>query len=367
MHVTCAGRRQDGRVGIHRADGGGVRPARPGAEVGRAAVSYENIVGLALSVLLALYLAGALLFPGEVLVSTTTAGIIFLVVLVAGAGAGARAPRRLHVPGVHVGEGLPRRAGDLPADRGRPALGADLGRIRAKRVGVLVDQHPVPVRLPARAGQVAVASAQSGHPDDACAGVEHRGQLHHQHQLAGLLGESTDGHLVQMAGLAVQNFVSAAVGIAVAIALVRGFARKRTGDLGNFWVDLVRARCCDPAADFGRRRDRADRRRGDPELPSARPDRQHAGGRPADDHRGPVASQEAIKELGTNGGGFYNANSSHPFENPTPWTNWLEIFLLLAISFSLPRTFGAHGRQHEAGLGDRSGHGDRCCRDQRDR
>ena len=72
---------------------------------------------------------------------------------------------------------------------------------------------------------------------------------------------------------------------------------------------------------------------------------------------GPVASQEAIKELGTNGGGFYNANSAHPFENPTTWTNWVEIFLLLVISFSLPRTFGRMVEQQEAGLRDRRRHG----------
>jgi K+-transporting ATPase ATPase A chain len=153
-------------------------------------------------------------------------------------------------------------------------------------------------------------------------------------------GESTMGHLVQMAGLAVQNFVSAAVGIAVAIALVRGFARKRTNDLGNFWVDLIRGtlRILLPIAfvaaivliaggaieNFHLHTQVADTLAGAKQSITG----------------GPVASQEAIKELGTNGGGFYNVNSAHPFENPTTWTNWLEIFLLLVISFSLPRTFG---------------------------
>ena len=153
-------------------------------------------------------------------------------------------------------------------------------------------------------------------------------------------GESTDGHLVQMAGLAVQNFVSAAVGMAVAMALVRGFARRRTGDLGNFWVDLVRTvlRILLPISVVGAI------------LLIAGGAIQNfhlhdqvvttLGGTQQTITGGPVASQEAIKELGTNGGGFYNANSSHPFENPTTWTNWLEIFLLLMISFSLPRTFG---------------------------
>ncbi len=153
-------------------------------------------------------------------------------------------------------------------------------------------------------------------------------------------GESTMGHLVQMAGLGVQNFVSAAVGMGVAMALVRGFARKRTGDLGNFWVDLVRGtvRILLPIAfvaaivliaggaieNFHLHTQVAHTLAGTDQTITG----------------GPVASQEAIKELGTNGGGFYNVNSAHPFENPQTWTNWLEIFLLLVISFSLPRTFG---------------------------
>ncbi|KAA0092746.1 potassium-transporting ATPase subunit KdpA [Mycolicibacterium sp. P1-18] len=153
-------------------------------------------------------------------------------------------------------------------------------------------------------------------------------------------GESTQGHLVQMAGLMVQNFVSAAVGMSVAVALVRGFARTRSGELGNFWVDLVRGtlRILLPLSVLAA-------------LVLI------AGGAIQNFHLhdqvvttiagaqqtipgGPVASQEAIKELGTNGGGFFNANSAHPFENPTAWTNWVEIFLLLVISFSMPRMFG---------------------------
>ena len=153
-------------------------------------------------------------------------------------------------------------------------------------------------------------------------------------------GESTQGHLVQMAGLAVQNFVSAAVGMAVAIALVRGFARKRTGDLGNFWVDLVRGtiRILLPISVIGAIILVAggviqNFHLHDQIVNTLAGGQQTITG-------GPVASQEAIKELGTNGGGFYNANSAHPFENPNSWTNWLEIFLLMVISFSLPRTFG---------------------------
>src|SRR4051812_19112698 len=152
-------------------------------------------------------------------------------------------------------------------------------------------------------------------------------------------GESTMGHLVQMSGLAVQNFVSAAVGISVAIAVVRGFARNRSDTLGNFWVDLVRAtvRILLPMAAAiavvlivgGAVQNFHDTTT----IGTIAGGHQSITG-------GPVASQEAIKDLGTNGGGFYNANAAHPFENPTVWTNWLEIFALLVISFSVPRTFG---------------------------
>ncbi|MFE1442476.1 potassium-transporting ATPase subunit KdpA [Streptomyces sp. NPDC058739] len=152
-------------------------------------------------------------------------------------------------------------------------------------------------------------------------------------------GEQAMGHVVQTAGLAVQNFVSAAVGMAVAIALVRGFARSRTGELGNFWADLVRGTvrvlvplaflaavalvACGVLQNFS----------GIHEVGRFMGGSQQWNG-------GAVASQEAIKELGTNGGGYFNANSAHPFENPTPLSNLLEIFLILVVPFSLTRTFG---------------------------
>ncbi|WP_433222554.1 potassium-transporting ATPase subunit KdpA [Dactylosporangium sp. CS-047395] len=152
-------------------------------------------------------------------------------------------------------------------------------------------------------------------------------------------GESTMGHLVQMSGLAVQNFVSAAVGVAVAVALVRGFSRARTDQLGNFWVDLVRitVRILLPVAILGAVVLIAG---GVVQNLSAGTDLTTLAGATQHVTGGPVASQEAIKELGTNGGGFYNANSAHPFENPTGWTNWFEIFLILLIPFCLPRVFG---------------------------
>ncbi|GGX97056.1 potassium-transporting ATPase subunit KdpA [Streptomyces anandii] len=152
-------------------------------------------------------------------------------------------------------------------------------------------------------------------------------------------GEQAMGHVVQTAGLAVQNFVSAAVGMAVAVALVRGFARSRTGELGNFWADLVRGTvrvlvpgaaiaavvlvACGAIQNFS----------GIHEVGQFMGGSQQWNG-------GAVASQEAIKELGTNGGGYFNANSAHPFENPTPFTNLFEIFLILVIPFSLTRAFG---------------------------
>ncbi|WUD72697.1 potassium-transporting ATPase subunit KdpA [Streptomyces sp. NBC_00510] len=153
------------------------------------------------------------------------------------------------------------------------------------------------------------------------------------------MGENAMGHAAQTAGLAVQNFVSAAVGMAVAVALVRGFVRSRTGELGNFWTDMVRGtvRILLPVAfvaaivlvGFGAIQNFA----GWHEITTLAGGHQTLTG-------GPVASQEAIKELGTNGGGFYNVNSAHPFENPDAFTNLFEIFLMLVIPLSLTRTFG---------------------------
>ncbi|MFF2197973.1 potassium-transporting ATPase subunit KdpA [Streptomyces sp. NPDC058157] len=152
-------------------------------------------------------------------------------------------------------------------------------------------------------------------------------------------GEQAMGHVVQTGGLAVQNFVSAAVGMAVAVALVRGFARSRTGELGNFWADLVRGtvRILLPIAVLGAL-----------VLVACGAIQNFAGihevgqfmGGTQQWNGGAVASQEVIKELGTNGGGYFNANSAHPFENPTPFSNLFEIFLILVIPFALTRTFG---------------------------
>ncbi len=152
-------------------------------------------------------------------------------------------------------------------------------------------------------------------------------------------GETTMSQLTQMLGLAVQNFLSAAVGIAVAVAMIRGFARKEVRTVGNFWVDLVRAivHILLPLAlvlavvlvSQG-------------VVQSLRPpvEVQTLEGTRQVLPVGPVASQEAIKELGTNGGGYYNANSAHPFENPSGLTNLLENFALLLIPAALVFSFG---------------------------
>ena len=152
-------------------------------------------------------------------------------------------------------------------------------------------------------------------------------------------GETTMGYVVQMAGLAVQNFVSAAVGIVVVIALIRGFMRIKTDRLGNFWVDMTRVviRVLLPISVIGAIILMAtgviDNFNATHVISTLTGGQQNMVG-------GPVASQEVIKELGNNGGGFFNANSAHPFENPNPFSDWFEIFLLLVIPFSLPRAFG---------------------------
>lgn len=162
-------------------------------------------------------------------------------------------------------------------------------------------------------------------------------------------GETALGYTVQAIGLTVQNFLSAAVGMAVMAALIRGFVRRATDRLGNFWVDLTRLslRLLLPLSllaaivlvlggviqNLHAPTDVTTLAGGSQTLPG-----------------GLVASQEAIKELGTNGGGYFNANSSHPFENPSALTTLFEVFLMLVIPFSLPRTFGSMVGSAKQGL-----------------
>src|SRR3984957_8531778 len=152
-------------------------------------------------------------------------------------------------------------------------------------------------------------------------------------------GESTMGYTVQMAGLAVQNCVSAAVGIVVVIALIRGFMRTKTDRLGNFWVDMTRVviRVLLPISVVGgiilMATGVIDNFNLTHTIATLTGGQQTMVG-------GPVASQEVIKELGNNGGGVFSANSAHPYEQRLAFSNWYEIFLLLVIPFALPRTFG---------------------------
>jgi K+-transporting ATPase ATPase A chain len=152
-------------------------------------------------------------------------------------------------------------------------------------------------------------------------------------------GETTMSHLVQMTGLTVQNFVSAAVGIAVAIALIRGLTRERASTIGNFWVDLTRGvtRVLLPLAlAFGVLLAGL----GVVQTLQGPAKATTMEGASQTIYRGPIASQESIKELGTNGGGIVGANSAHPFENPTGLTDFLEIFALLLVPFALTYAFG---------------------------
>jgi len=152
-------------------------------------------------------------------------------------------------------------------------------------------------------------------------------------------GESTMSYLVQMLGLTHQNYLSAATGIALAMALIRGFARHSVRTVGNFWVDLTRVTlyvlipiCIPVALIFVWQ--------GVPQTLGAYVDATTLEGAKQTIAVGPVASQEAIKILGTNGGGFFNANSAHPFENPTALTNYIEIILIFALGAALTNVFG---------------------------
>jgi potassium-transporting ATPase potassium-binding subunit len=152
-------------------------------------------------------------------------------------------------------------------------------------------------------------------------------------------GEQTMSHLTQMAGLATQNFVSAGVGLAVAVALVRGLTRRRAATIGNFWVDLTRG-VLFVLLPLSLLLAVALMARGVVQNFDGSREVTTVGGAIRPLPGGPVASQEAIKELGTNGGGFYNANSAHPYENPDPVTNFLEMLALLAVPFALTATYG---------------------------
>jgi potassium-transporting ATPase potassium-binding subunit len=186
-------------------------------------------------------------------------------------------------------------------------------------------------------------------------------------------GETTMSYLTQMAGLAYHNFTSAAVGIALAIAFIRGIARRQMKTIGNFWVDMVRASLwvllpfsivgalllvsqgvvqnLKPYDSVKLAETQQVQRVGPDGKPAV-----DASGKPVMDTitsqavaQGPVASQEIIKEWGTNGGGFFNANSAHPFENPTPFSNLIELFSIFAVSAGLTYTLGRMTGSHAHG------------------
>jgi potassium-transporting ATPase potassium-binding subunit len=161
-------------------------------------------------------------------------------------------------------------------------------------------------------------------------------------------GETTMSYLTQMAGLTVHNFVSAATGIAIAIALVRGFARRSAQTIGNFWVDLTRCTLYVllPISIVTALVLVA---LGVPQNLHAYTDATTLEGAKQVIAQGPVASQLAIKQLGTNGGGFFNVNSAHPFENPNAITNLIEMWAILAISAALTYTFGRMVRDQRQG------------------
>jgi K+-transporting ATPase ATPase A chain len=152
-------------------------------------------------------------------------------------------------------------------------------------------------------------------------------------------GESTMSYFSQMVALAVHNFTSAAVGMCVAVALIRGISRKRVDTIGNFWVDMVRGifYILLPISFVAAI---VLVWQGVPQTLDGYANATGLEGIAQTLAYGPIASQEAIKELGTNGGGFLNANSAHPYENPTPFTNFLEMFLILCIPAALTYTFG---------------------------
>jgi K+-transporting ATPase ATPase A chain len=151
--------------------------------------------------------------------------------------------------------------------------------------------------------------------------------------------ETTMGYLVQMAGLTVHNFVSAAVGVALAIALIRGFARREASGIGNFWIDLTRCTLyilLPISIVMGL----LFVWQGVPQNLSAYVDATTLEGAKETIAEGPVAAQEVIKVLGTNGGGFFNANSAHPYENPTALTNLFQMLLLIGIAAGLTNVLG---------------------------
>ena len=343
---------------LHRADGGDLRPARPGTEVGRGTVSREldrpgpgdpsRPVPLRRPAL-----------PREVLVSTTTAGILFLASLIIGARGRPRTARRLHVPGLQLRQGLCaverviyRLIGaDPKSEQTWGAYARSVLAFSAVSVLFLFVLQLVQGKLPLHLNDPGTPMTPALAWNTAVSFVTNTNWQAYS-------GESTQGHLVQMAGLAVQNFVSAAVGMAVAMAFVRGFARRNTGDLGNFWVDLVRGTIRILLPLSVDRRDHPDRRRRHPELRACTT--RSSTHWPAASRPSPAARSPARKPSRS------SAPTAAASSTPTPRTRsrtpprgptGSRSSCCLVIAFSLPRTFGRMVDSTQAGLRDRRGHG----------
>ena len=245
---------------------------------------------------------------------------------------------RLHGAGVHGQDPLARRARDLPRDRGQPGRRPEVVDVPAERAGVLARLRARALSDAARAASPAVQPRLQGH--GARAVVQHRRELHDEHQLAVLL-RRIDTRLHRADGR--PRGAELRLGRGRHLRRDRAGARLRAVAHRSARQLLGRPdphRHAHPAADVDRLRGRSS----SPAERSTTSTPPTSSTRIAGNHQsitgGPIACQEAIKQIGTNGGGPYNANSSHPFENPTNWTNWFQIYFLLVIGFALPRTFG---------------------------
>ena len=197
------------------------------------------------------------------------------------------------------------------------------------------------------------------HADDARPGGQHRDQLRDDHHLAGLCRRIDHAVPTQVVGLASQNFLAGAAGLAVGMAFIRGFARENSETLGNFWVDLVRSLLWVllPLSFVG---GLVLVWQGVPMNLAAYAQAHALEGAVQTIAQGPVAALELIKNLGTNGGGFFNANGAHPYENPTPLTNFLALLAIAVIPAAFPVLFGTDGRPPARRLALAGGHGRSC-------
>ena len=319
-----------------------------------AVVTADNVIGLVLAVLLTGYLVVALLFPEKLMTGASwlqlgrARGRPGRDRSAAGrrtwprCSAGGTRSRRPRVPA--------RRAARLPPHRRRPGPRAAVADLRRVGAGLQPGLGARPLPAAAGPGRPAVNPTERRRRAPRRWRSTPRSASSPTRTGRTTRGENTVSHLTQMVGLAVQNFVSAAVGLAVAVALIRGLTRRRVGDDRQLLGRPHPGRHPDPAAHRLRGRPRAREPGRDPE-PRGFTRSTTVEGATQVIPGGPFASQEAIKELGTNGGGPLNANSAHPFENPNGFTNLLQLFLILLIPFALTYTFGRLAEGPAPGLG----------------